>query len=372
MTLKFKIFVGLVVFFAVSALFLSSNVQAMPDIDKIDQQRNDSIDTEETTPAEQAAILSYWTREAIAAAQPLPFPQVVEDSSNDDFIDPTNVNMAPSAVSGHAPDPIAESIAQVEFPEDWQIDFDSSADDANFSPEGTAGVFTSYRANYYSQMHTSYPFKTVGRLTFTTLTGNASCTATVISPNNVIVTAAHCVYDTVGNRYYTNFAFTPAWRNGSAPYGTFPFTQRYVLDNWRNASNTVIRYDVAIIKLGNNSSGRSVTYYTGYAGRSWNYNNLQSIHAFGYPSNLSSGNYTYVCAAETFSGGTDVLGMGCNMTNGSSGGPWFRIYAPYGSGSTNYVNAVVSSGTSGTNTFYGPKFTSNNIVPLCTQGPFTC
>ena len=61
--------------------------------------------------------------------------------------------------------------------------------------------------------------------------------------------------------------------------------------------------------------------------------------------------------------------MGCNMTYGSSGGPWLRVYRPHESGANNYVNAVVSgydacTGTFG-QSFNGPRFTTDNIVPLC-------
>jgi hypothetical protein len=63
--------------------------------------------------------------------------------------------------------------------------------------------------------------------------------------------------------------------------------------------------------------------------------------------------------------------MGCNMTFGSSGGPWVRVLKRYTSGPMNYVNSVVSGVDSCTGTFgasfNGARFTSNNIVPLCTQ-----
>jgi V8-like Glu-specific endopeptidase len=308
-----------------------------------------------------------WTREAVDAAQPMEWP-VDEIAPSSPEQPATLVDDASDWAAGGLPDPEANRVAQNDFPEDWEaipleIDTEPMNADADM-PAGTRGVFTVYRANYFSQMYTTFPYRAVGRLTFRTPRGNSSCTASVISPN-VIVTAAHCAYDTVNNRWYSNWAFTPAWRNGSAPYGTFSWRNIRVLSGWVNASGTVRRYDVALIRLGNNGAGRPVHYYTGYLGRSWNYSYTQSQHAFGYPSNLGSGRYTYACAAESFGNGTDVVGMGCNMTYGSSGGPWIRSFAPYTSGSVNYVSAVVSGGTPGTNTFYGPRFSSNNIVPLC-------
>jgi V8-like Glu-specific endopeptidase len=221
-------------------------------------------------------------------------------------------------------------------------------------------------------MWKEFPWKATGKLYFCTPSGcGASCSASVISGNNIIVTAAHCVYDTDVNRWYSNWVFVPSERNGSAPYGTFSWTGARVLTAWINASsyNAGIRYDVALIRLGNNSSGRSVTYYTGYLGRSWNYDYVQNIAEIGYPSNLSQGNlYTYVGHAETYSGGTDLLRYGSNMGYGASGSPLLRVYAPYQSGANNYVNAVQSgsspNGSNPTNNV-APRFSGYNIVPLC-------
>ena len=92
----------------------------------------------------------------------------------------------------------------------------------------------------------------------------------MISPNNIIVTAAHCLYDTENNSWMDGWTFVPADRAGAAPYGTFPWTSARVLNNWINASGTDRRYDIAVIALGNNSAGRPVTFYSGWLGRSWN------------------------------------------------------------------------------------------------------
>ena len=65
-------------------------------------------------------------------------------------------------------------------------------------------------------------------------------------------------------------------------------------------------------------------------------------------------------------GGSSVLNTGCSMTFGASGGPWVRHYR-----NGSFVNSVVSGYDSGTctgsfgQTFNGPRFTSGNIVRLC-------
>lgn len=232
---------------------------------------------------------------------------------------------------------------------------------------GTPGVYISYDVNYYSQMWKTYPYKTIGKLFFQSATGTPYyCTATVISPNNIIVTAAHCVYNTDTNKWYKSWVFIPAYRYGSAPYGTFPYVSARVLTAWINAPNSTagLRYNVAVIRLGNNSEGHPVTYYTGYAGRSWNQPyNILNFNA-GYP---DPGEYLSACMNESYKYSTDVALGGCNLKYGMGGGPWFRKYAPYKSGACNYVNDVNAGWDFDSPNIYGARFSNSNIVPLCTD-----
>jgi V8-like Glu-specific endopeptidase len=377
---------------SISSLVLALCLTGQPSFAQIDadQAAASQVTTITATQAEQQAALAAWTREARLAAKPLSLPVMTAADINAAATEAEAIGVSGS-VAGGRPNRNAEAAARSQYPEEWQelseeLEEQSLLEDESVgknnlyapliiqggeqgvtasdvtSPYGTAGVYTSYLGNFYSQMYRYYPYHAVGKLY---ITGGGYCSASVISPNNIIVTAAHCVYDTVNNRWLNGWTFVPADRNGTAPYGSFPWVSASILNAYISASSNTARYDVAVIKLGNNSAGRPVTYYTGWLGRSWNYNYVQSLHAVGYPSNLNSGRYTYLCAAETASGGTDVLRMGCNMTFGSSGGPWIRVFAPYATGARNYVNSVVSGGTPGTNTFYGIRFTSSNIVTLC-------
>jgi len=196
-----------------------------------------------------------------------------------------------------------------------------------------------------------------------------TCSASVISGNNIIVTAAHCCWNRSTGNWIGGWSFAPAYNNGNAPYGTFAWSQARVLNSWIN--NGDVASDICLIALQNDSAGRGVTYYTGWLGRSWNYGSALSQHALGYPGNIGGGNTLQLCAAESFaptgSGcGSDVLNMGCSMTYGSSGGPWIRDYR-----TGNHVDSVVhgydSTSCTGTfgKTFNGPRFTSNNILALC-------
>ncbi|KQV82328.1 hypothetical protein ASD15_09805 [Massilia sp. Root351] len=225
----------------------------------------------------------------------------------------------------------------------------------------TADIFTQYQET----ANNNTP-RAIGKL----FTNAGSCSASVISGNNIIVTAAHCCYDRGRGNWIGGWAFAPAYNSGNAPFGVFSWSQARILTSWIN--NGDVASDVCLIALQPDAAGRGVTFYTGWLGRSWNYGSVLSQHALGYPGNLGGGNTLQLCASESFSpggscGGTSVLNTGCSMTFGSSGGPWLRDYR-----GGNHVDSVVHgydgstcTGTFG-QTFNGPRFTSGNIAALCT------
>lgn len=320
---------------------------------------------------ERVALAMWSSREDRMAATALPLPEIsLDEIKSLDAIklldEGQELTGTPGFVAGAYPDPRADTVAQREFRGEWRIMEDElrafAQEDRELGPfeaMGTRNTYTSYRGNAYAEMWRTYPYRAVGKLY---IDGGGTCSASVIGPN-IIVTAAHCVYNRGTRRWYRGWTFVPADRGGAAPYGTFRWRNARILTGWRNTGGA--RYDVALIRLWPNRAGRSVSYYTGALGRSWNYGSTVNLHAIGYPGNLESGRYTYICTAETFSGGTNVLRMGCNMQHGSSGGPWIRRFAPYRWGNYNYVNSVVHGGVPGSGTFRGVRFSNENIVPLC-------
>jgi V8-like Glu-specific endopeptidase len=226
---------------------------------------------------------------------------------------------------------------------------------------GTPDVYTQYQET--GNAMTPRP---IGKL----FTASGTCSASVISGNNIIVTAAHCCFNRSTNSWIGGWSFAPAYNTGAAPYGFFPWTSARILSSWITTGD--VPSDVCLISLGNNTAGRPVTYYTGWLGRSWDWGTIQNHHALGYPGNIGGANTLQLCTSESFGasaacGGAGTLNTGCNMTFGASGGPWIRQYRR-----NNYVNSVVhgyqSTACTGTfgQTFNGPRFTSGNILPLCT------
>lgn len=339
--------------------------------------------TKTSTSAERAAVAAFWTRDRIAHAPALALkvdrgPGGVDAAA---LAEIAGIHIGPAgSVAPGLADPDADGVAQFTYYQDWATGYaqqptiaeDLPADD----PAGTRNVFTYFDINTQSAFWQIYPHKWMGKLTFTTPTGGASCSATAIS-NNHIVTAAHCVYDSSINRWYTNWAFTPAFRNGSTPYGTFPWRTATVLSAWINLAgsytiNTWTRYDVAIIEVGPNSAARTLNSMVGWAGRMWNASYTQLVFNGGYPAQTYTGaalsypaQYLRACIAETFTQTTETLGSGCYYGRGISGGPWLLSYKPFVL--SGYVNSVNSGLYIGQPNLYGARFNSSNIVPLCTS-----
>ncbi len=382
------------VLISVAVMALALSVKAAPET--MAEESDASSD-------EQVTTLSFWSTEAIATAPAMELPVdfgwsgIDTTASNvEAFVGPGGKTRSSMAEEGSdqfhkeaytqawenltanwgneyvtALGEPSGTLDENEAIKDEQRGMDETAD----ITAGTKNVYTNYDVNSKTALWKLYPHRWMGKLTFTKPSGNSSCSATAIR-NNHIVTAAHCVYDTPSrNRWYTNKVFTPAYRNGSAPYGTFPTAGCRILTAWANLSgsysiNSWARHDVAVCKMGKNSAGKTLNQAVGWAGYGWNFGNNQLHFNSGYPARkytdslLSSpAQYLRSCTAESFKQTTDTLGSGCYYGRGISGGSWLRGYKP--NYVTGWVNSVNSGLYLGQSNLYGARFTSNNIKALC-------
>jgi hypothetical protein len=327
--------------------------------------------------AEQKAAMNFWSREAIAAAHASELLVQAGPATVDEAAVATAAVSGPSSfVAAGAAAADAAAVAQAAFPEDWAALAAAAGLDAPTAVDGTRGVHTSYTLSL-AALQRLFPHIWVGRLNYTNASGGTSfCSAAVISGNN-IVTAGHCVYETFANpnRFFSNWVFTPAYRAGNAPYGTFPATNCWALNTWIAQVapydiNSDAPHDVAICKLGNNAAGQTVNNAVGWMGRAVNTSYIGHIHNLGYPQRdyndtllASGGAYLRTCVAESFQQTTEVRGMGCFWGRGISGGPWMT---GYGIGVVNgWVEGVNSGLSFGSQNMYGARFNNNNIVELC-------
>jgi hypothetical protein len=193
---------------------------------------------------------------------------------------------------------------------------------------------------------------TTGKVFFSMGGGNYVCSGAATSSGNrsVVTTAGHCVKDGAGV-WASNWAFVPAYNNGSRPYGTWTARNLVTTNAW--ATQTDINYDGGFAIM-NALNGRYLTDVVGGQGIMFNQPRGLYYNAYGYPAAAPfNGQTLQSCAGyaqDDIYGGTQSQRIPCNMTGGSSGGPWLA---------SGYINSVNSFGYDGVrNQMFGPYFGS--------------
>lgn len=188
-----------------------------------------------------------------------------------------------------------------------------------------------------------------GKVFFTLGGTNYVCSGTSLNSSNgsVVWTAGHCVNEGPG-AYATNWAFVPAYRDGSAPYGTW--TARALLSTTQWASGGDISYDVGAAVM-NTSGGNTLNSTVGGRGIAFNYARNQFYRSYGYPAAPPfTGERLWVCESQLShsdpSTSPQTMAIGCDMTGGSSGGGWLVGNNVYSVNSYGYLTEP--------NVMYGP------------------
>jgi len=193
---------------------------------------------------------------------------------------------------------------------------------------------------------------TTGKVFFSMGGGNYVCSGAATSSGNrsVVTTAGHCVKDGAG-AWATNWAFVPAYNNGARPYGTWTARNLVTTSAWAN--RTDINYDGGFAIM-NALNARYLTDVVGGQGIAFNQARGLYYNAYGYPAAPPfNGQSLKSCAGyaqDDIYGGTQSQRIPCNMTGGSSGGPWLT------SGLINSVNSFGYNGVA--NQMFGPYFGS--------------
>lgn len=192
-----------------------------------------------------------------------------------------------------------------------------------------------------------YPLSTIGKLFFTQYGINYVCSGAVVW-DNVVYTAGHCVHagDNSGGGWSYNVKFVPAYKNGDAPLGSWKGLSLTTTFSWFASSD--FRYDLGAIAI-KPKSGVDIGDSVGWLGFWTDYGYPVHWNAYGYPAAFPfDGQVMWTCQASTSTEDTSMgtpytVGMGCNMTGGSSGGPWILYHSKYG-GWVNGVNSYKYTG----------------------------
>src|SRR5215475_5994091 len=208
----------------------------------------------------QRATARYWTPSRMASAKPINIGVKAGRPAGAGTIDralvgtPTVVRPARAHAATQAT-PVAMSLAATPSP----------ASSAYSYP----APFTRY-ALFPNSQYTVYPNRTHGKLFFQQGTGKFVCSGTVVTSTGhwLVETAGHCVADAATHTFSTNVVFVPAYRNGTAPFGSWTAFSLWTKTAWINTGN--LREDRGFVLLNNNSAGQPIQNVTGSEGIAFN------------------------------------------------------------------------------------------------------
>ncbi|MFB6891156.1 trypsin-like serine peptidase [Kitasatospora sp. NPDC056327] len=158
----------------------------------------------------------------------------------------------------------------------------------------------------------------IGTLSLNSTQGPRACTASVVqSPRrNLLVTAAHCVENRRIGRP-DGLVFTPGYRNGSAPYGSWPVQRITVDPRWSSGADP--EYDVAFVTVGT-VGGRQVEDAVGGNPLGSGQGFGLAVSVTGYPNEREE---PITCSGLTASQSPTQERFDCGgYTDGTSGSPW--------------------------------------------------
>jgi V8-like Glu-specific endopeptidase len=216
--------------------------------------------------------------------------------------------------------------------------------------------------------------KTTGKVFFVMGGQNYVCSGSAVAGSvNLVLSAGHCVWDDADS-FATNWMFVPGYNNGNAPYGKWTATDLFTTADWQAPGGNDWKNDagMAVVAggaghawsdLGPLPSMVTTTDYTKLVGKTYS--------AFGYPAAQKYKGETLTYCQGPVQTGYDkdpnTVSMACDMTGGSSGGPWYDDREGTGS-----IVSLNSYGYSGSSRMYGPTFDAAESSMLAAAGDGAC
>jgi V8-like Glu-specific endopeptidase len=217
-----------------------------------------------------------------------------------------------------------------------------------------------------------------GKVFFTMEPYNYQCSGSVAFDTranaSLVLTAAHCAYDETNGAFATNWVFIPEWDSQASGCGVHDcwyasqlvVHKGYVDAGGFNTQATLHDFAFAVVPPIPTSIGSLDIAFGGVSAG-------DRLYAFGYPAAQKyKGNDLTYCAGPIFTDpyNTNLTwGMTCDMTGGSSGGPWLSSFVEStGSGTLSSLN---SYGYSGVKAMHGPKFDARTeaVYKVANGGP---
>ena len=173
--------------------------------------------------------------------------------------------------------------------------------------------------------YTQAPTSTHGKVFFTLGGGDYVCSGTALLSGNksVVWTAGHCVNEGPG-AFASNWQFVPAYKDGAAPLGAYVAENLFTTSAWGNSGDFSYDLGAAVVAP---AGGTALTDRVGGRGIAFNSARNQNYQSYGYPAAPPfDGERLWRCNSplqtSDYSANPPTLGIGCDMTGGSSGGGW--------------------------------------------------
>jgi V8-like Glu-specific endopeptidase len=200
------------------------------------------------------------------------------------------------------------------------------------------------------------PHNRVGKIFFSRGELNFVCSGSIVH-NNVILTAAHCVYGQPGTEdagFSTNLVFAPGYNNGvHKTYGIWNAQKITVNGNWANTKGGYC-FDYTFTVIAKKNGKTLASAVGGYLDIDFTTNpTAQEWTSFGYPANYANGETMRFSKSNLAHDNGCTRAIYSTSTGGTSGGPWILS-------SNGKVNGVNSYGLVGVaDKLYSPKFDVN-------------
>jgi V8-like Glu-specific endopeptidase len=255
------------------------------------------VDTLDVSSADAAAAVDYWTPERMRAAVPA--------------------------------EPLAAGTAASAQAAEVEAGVPASYGGAEAEVEGGFGIES-------NESRSAAPG--VGKVFFVLDGRGYVCSGNSVGAGNgsVVATAAHCVHGGgFGESYASKWVFVPGYDEGAAPYGLWSAVSFAVPEQWSVVADD--SYDTGFVKVGE-VDGQTLAQAAGASPIAFNQPRGLEYTAFGYPAAPPFDGETLKSCAGTAIADPFLeyqsQGIECDMTGGSSGGPWFLP-----SGAQNSVNS---------------------------------
>jgi hypothetical protein len=226
---------------------------------------------------------------------------------------------------------------------------------------------------------------TTGKVFFNLGASRYTCSASAVegAAGNLVVTAGHCVHNGNGGGFASNWIFYPRWNGAPDPVlGAWTATDLFTTPGWATGS-TEFDDDTGFAVVTGGAGSPSLFSVLSAAGGTVPGivfgTSTGTSYAFGYPASKKyKGNTLTYCTGlvRDHYDGNNTMALACDMTGGSSGGPWLQ---PFTNGATT-TDAIFSLNSYGyaslANTMFGPIFDTAEAnayaaasgTPDCTAG----